>query len=222
MTVTNVKLPTAGGVLNVHSAGSATAASPLVCLHPAPHDGRFFGAALTRLARTRQVLAPDYPGYGGSAALPGRASIAGYARAIGAALLPAYGQQLHLLGFHTGCLVATELALQFPRHVGRLILIDVPCFDAARQAELRAELNPRDRASAGFQAAFSYACAAQFGKVRQRGVVIATKSGLSEPTRRAAALLRFMAFVDCPEITRPAFTTGKERIAELVDALLGS
>jgi hypothetical protein len=41
---------------------------------------------------------------------------------------------VNLTGFHTGCLVATKLSLMAPDRIRRLVLIDVPAFDAQTHA----------------------------------------------------------------------------------------
>ena len=44
------------------------------------------------------------------------------------------GQPYDLLGFHSGCLLAVEMARLQPNRVGRLALIDVPYFTPEEQA----------------------------------------------------------------------------------------
>lgn len=68
------------------------------------------------------------------------ASIADYAAAIEAvATQLSPDRPVDLLGFHTGCLVACELALTSPTRVRKLALIDVPAFDADTRQAHRAE-----------------------------------------------------------------------------------
>ena len=111
---------------------------PLVCLHPAPSSGLYFTTVMPLLNRGRAVIAPDYPGYGGSDALPEPPSIADYAQAMLQFLDAAdAGTPVDLLGFHTGCLVGVEMALTRPPAIRRLVLCDVPCFDAAQRQGLR-------------------------------------------------------------------------------------
>lgn len=102
---------------------------PLICLHPAPSSGLYFATAMPMLDEGRRVVAPDYPGYGGSDPPPSLPSIFDYARAMLEFLddvqidLP-----VDVLGFHTGCLVGSEMALQAPAAIRRLVLCDVPYF----------------------------------------------------------------------------------------------
>ena len=110
-------------------------APPLVCLHPAPYSGLYFTTLAPKLNAGRTVIAPDYPGYGLSDAPQGRPTIADYA----AAMLEVVGGAgpCDVLGFHTGCLVAAEMALQDPAAIRKLILVDIPLFPPAERPGLR-------------------------------------------------------------------------------------
>ena len=112
--------------------------APLICLHPAPSSGLYFTTVMPLLNRGRTVVAPDYPGYGGSDAAPEEPDIADYAGSMLEFLDTAgFDSPVDVLGFHTGCLVGAEMALAHPDKVRRLILCDVPYFDKEQQAELR-------------------------------------------------------------------------------------
>ena len=125
------------GQLHWRMAGETGAEPDLYCLHPAPFSGLAFTAILPHLARERRVFAPDYPGHGGSDAFRADAAIADYARAMATLIDAQSGSDpVDLFGFHTGCLVACELAVACPEKVGRLVLADVPAFDAETRAEL--------------------------------------------------------------------------------------
>ena len=109
---------------------------PLVCLHPAPSSGLYFQTAMPMLNSGRRVIAPDYPGYGGSDALSEPPSIADYAQAMLECLADlGISDPVDVLGFHTGCLVGTEMSIQQAAAIRRLVLCDVPYFSAeARQS----------------------------------------------------------------------------------------
>jgi len=102
----------------------------LVCLHAVPYSGLHFATIAPLLAVGRRVICPDYPGYGGSDPPARGHSVEAYASTMLQCLdrLPA-SATVDLLGFHTGCLVGPEMALQAEGRVRRLVLIDVPCFD---------------------------------------------------------------------------------------------
>ena len=114
---------------------------PLVCVHPAPSSGLYFSTVMPLLNQGRDVIAPDYPGYGGSDALPEPVTIADYARAM-LEFLDAAGISgtVDVLGFHTGCFVGAEMALREPGQVRRLLLCDVPCFPAEQRGTLKAKM----------------------------------------------------------------------------------
>lgn len=122
----------------VHLYDSSTENQPLlVCLHPLPYSGLFFDSITPLLSAQFRVISPDYPGFGGSDSLPHESGIEAWAHAIGDALeYLAPGERYSLLGFHTGCLVAAEMALRFEQRIARLALVDVPCFGPREASEL--------------------------------------------------------------------------------------
>jgi pimeloyl-ACP methyl ester carboxylesterase len=122
--------------------GNETAA-PVVCLHPTPFSGLFYETIAPYLSVDRQVIAPDYPGYGGSDSGSELPSIREFAEAMCDALhsmveSAGFEGPFDLFGFHTGCLVATEMSLIDPDLVGRLVLVDVPYFEPEKRKELLA------------------------------------------------------------------------------------
>lgn len=111
---------------------------PLICLHPAPSSGLYFTTVQPMLARNRHVSAPDYPGYGGSDPQEKPLSVAEYANAILETIaFLSFNQPVDLLGFHTGCLIAAEIAHSSTDWVRRVVMCDVPYFTADQQAALR-------------------------------------------------------------------------------------
>lgn len=123
------------GQIHWRATGSGDRAD-LFCLHPAPFSGLAFTNIMPFLAKGRRVIAPDFPGHGGSDAYKADPSIADYAAAISALVdTMSKAGPIDLIGFHTGCLVAVETALLFPHKVRRLALVDVPAYDAAKRAE---------------------------------------------------------------------------------------
>lgn len=133
-----------GQIHYLEAAPSGQSKEPdLLCLHPAPYSGEYYRSAMPLLSDNRRVLAPDYPGYGGSSPPAAQPSIGDYASALGQAFLAdsaAVSPQVDVVGFHSGCLVATELALLAPDRVRRLLLIDVPCFNATTREQMRAKV----------------------------------------------------------------------------------
>ncbi len=227
MTLNGIELPSLWGKLWVHKLAEASdkqSNTPLICLHPAPFDGNYFADFAQCFNGQHNIWAPDYPGYGRSDSSPQAPSIDDYARA----LLHASDEQLpgepdhplHLLGFHTGCLVACEMALQAPERVGGLILIDVPYFTGREQQEKYRENYDGSPQSQGFGATFSYPCAEKLPQVETRTLMIASGSTLNGPTHQAANALANVQLENLPEIGRPVFKTGGKQIADLVGRFL--
>jgi len=120
--------------------GSQSASPPIVCLPPVPYGGRFFDSFAQ--AYDASVWSADLPGYGFSDALAEPPTVGGYTDAM-TPLLNAPGQPVWLAGFHSGALVAMEMANRYPEQVRGLVLVDVPVFSGPEMADLRASLtNP--------------------------------------------------------------------------------
>jgi len=114
---------------------------PLVCLHASPYSGLYFTTVMPLLNARRTIVAPDYPGYGGSDPAGDTPTITDYANAMLEALAHAgFDTPCDLLGFHTGCLVGVEMRRLAPERVDHLLLCDVPYFSADAQAGLRKKM----------------------------------------------------------------------------------
>jgi len=96
---------------------------PLVLLHQAPMtSGQFDWVYAPLAAHGLHAIGIDMPGFGLSDATPSVPGVADYA-AIVPPVLDALGlATASVLGHHTGALVATEVAIQFPDRVEALIL----------------------------------------------------------------------------------------------------
>ncbi len=110
----------------------------LYCLHPAPFSGLAFTTIMPHLTKDRRVISPDYPGHGGSDAFMPYPSIEDFSEAMLAVATDLSGAEpIDLMGFHTGNLVAVEMALCAPERIRKLALVDVPAFDAATREKYR-------------------------------------------------------------------------------------
>jgi pimeloyl-ACP methyl ester carboxylesterase len=96
----------------------------VLCIHGYCQSSLYWAPTLDRLAAAgRRALAPDLPGFGASAALPGPYTMEAYADRL-AALLDARGlDRAAVAGGSMGGVVAQHLALRHPARVARLLLV---------------------------------------------------------------------------------------------------
>ncbi|HEV2075729.1 MAG TPA: alpha/beta fold hydrolase, partial [Thermoleophilaceae bacterium] len=78
---------------------------------------------IPRLARRRRVIALDLPGFGCSEMPAGRISISSYAGCVEALLDRLELGSVAVVGNSMGGFIASEVAIQFPRRVERLVLV---------------------------------------------------------------------------------------------------
>jgi len=96
---------------------------PLVLVHQSPTDIVQFARVMAPLARRGlRPIAIDLPGFGGSDVPPGPPAIADYAHIVPAVLDDLGLNTASVLGHHTGAVVVTEAALQFPARIDKVIL----------------------------------------------------------------------------------------------------
>ncbi|MFO1427103.1 MAG: alpha/beta hydrolase [Steroidobacteraceae bacterium] len=129
------------GLVHFHDSAELVPAprnpQPLVLLHQSPASARQFEAAFRPLvALGIRFVAIDTPGFGFSDPTPFAPRIEDWAGSIVAVLDHLGVDQADVLGHHTGALVATEVALQSPRRVRRLILNGPSPFTPAERAQL--------------------------------------------------------------------------------------
>ncbi|MBX5459533.1 MAG: alpha/beta fold hydrolase [Steroidobacteraceae bacterium] len=118
------------GQLHVHNAippgGGFEEGTALLCVHGAGQTGRAFQRVLPVIGRDRSVYAPDLPGCGESDGPAARASASDVAAALGDFLDTMRFRHIDVLGFHSGCLIAAELAIARPQQVRRVVLMGIP------------------------------------------------------------------------------------------------
>jgi pimeloyl-ACP methyl ester carboxylesterase len=118
-------------------------APAVLLLHQTPRSWAEYRAVLPVLGRRWRAIAMDTAGFGASTPLQGEASIERWA-ALTAAFLEALGiARAHVVGHHTGGVIALELAAAQPARVHKLVLSSTPYTDAVFRRE-RAERKPID------------------------------------------------------------------------------
>lgn len=116
----------------VHYAECGDAAAPAVLLlHQSPRSWAEYREVLPLLGERFRAIAMDTVGFGDSAPPPWPPSIERWAR-VAIELLDALGiERAHVVGHHTGGVIAVELAASFPGRVGALVLSSTPYTDEA-------------------------------------------------------------------------------------------
>jgi pimeloyl-ACP methyl ester carboxylesterase len=135
--------PSRYGQLHYRIASPSTpvTAPPLLCLHQTPSDGRDWVPVMPALAQGRVVIAADTPGYGMSDSPEAPVRIEDFAEVMAQVMVDLAAQGIvpagpfDVMGFHTGSLIATELARSWPERVRRAVLFGL----AAYPAEIRTE-----------------------------------------------------------------------------------
>ncbi len=98
------------------------AGDPVVLLHQTPRSVDEFAEVIPLLAAKHRVLAIDNPGYGCSDRPAEPPEVEDYAAIVIALLDHLDLAAAHLVGHHTGAVVAIEAAAAHPERAGRLVL----------------------------------------------------------------------------------------------------
>jgi pimeloyl-ACP methyl ester carboxylesterase len=132
----------------VHYAECGPADAPAVLLlHQTPRSWAEYREVLPLLGARYRAIAMDTAGFGASDPPVGPASIESWA-AVAAQLLDALGiGPAHVVGHHTGGVIAIELAARHGARVRSLVLSSTPCTDAEFR-RVRAERPPIDAVEA--------------------------------------------------------------------------
>jgi len=139
-------VPGMTGQIHLRESGAASATMPLVCLHATAYSSRSFEALMRAAGCERHIVAIDLPGYGESDRPRHDLDIAGYAQAIGKAITAAVGNQpVELFGYHTGVVIAAEIALQKLVPVHALTFLGVPYFEVLDFEAWKAKLAAQHR-----------------------------------------------------------------------------
>lgn len=105
---------------------SENTGTPLICFHQSPQSGKVFTEILQAFGTSRQVFAPDTPGFGESDPPKEAPAIEDFADAMEELIDHLGLETFDILGYHTGALTGTEIALRRPDQVRRMVLIGLP------------------------------------------------------------------------------------------------
>ena len=96
---------------------------PMVLLHQAPMSHRQFNSVYGLLSqRGIRAIGIDTPGFGMSDPTPFVPQVADWASSVIAVLDHLKIPRADMVGHHTGSLIATEVSLQFPKRVRKVVL----------------------------------------------------------------------------------------------------
>ncbi len=126
------------------AAPAAPTRLPLVCLHMSPKSGRSYADIIPLLARDRVVIAPDYPGHGESDKPPAEphVTVADFAKSAWKCVDALCPGRVHMLGYHTGAMVAVEAVVQRPEDVASVVSLSAPLFSDAELETLSSYFEP--------------------------------------------------------------------------------
>lgn len=116
----------------VHYASSGDpAAAAVLFLHQTPRSWAEYREVLPLVGRRWRAIAMDTVGFGDSAAAPWPPTVERWAEVAVELLDALHIGRAHVVGHHTGGVIAVELAAAFPERVGALVLSSTPFTDEA-------------------------------------------------------------------------------------------
>jgi len=110
---------------------------PVVLLHQTPRSIDEFAEVIPLLEVRHRVIAVDNPGYGCSEKPPRQPTVGEYADVVVALLDHLRIARAHLVGHHTGAILAIDIAARHPDRVAKLALSGPFFMDAAAREMLR-------------------------------------------------------------------------------------
>lgn len=187
---------------------------PLLLLHQSPASARQFERAFGPLVRRNvRFVAVDTPGFGFSDPTPQLPRVEDWASSIVAVLDHLGITQADVLGHHTGSMLATELALQYPKRVRRVVLNGpFPIDEAERQKFIAGSQRSHERGAPKLDG--SHLLSSFQARVRMYGpdpdpqtitrIVVEKYQGLAPFTWGHDAAFRYDHAASLKRITQPA------------------
>ncbi|MDA4129215.1 MAG: alpha/beta hydrolase [Thaumarchaeota archaeon] len=126
---------TPSGLIHYRTAGRGEA---VLMLHQTPRSSDEFLDVIPAFAKYFRVIAMDTIGYGDSyRPLPESTKVEDFGRAV-IELLDSLGiKRAHVVGHHTGAVVAIEIAASYPARVNKLVLSAAAYVDEERRKEIQ-------------------------------------------------------------------------------------
>jgi len=116
----------------------------IVCLHMSPKSSATYVDVMPHLASRRAVIAADFPGHGESDLPPAEphVNVADFAETVWSVIEAYATGPVHLVGYHTGAMVAVEAASQRPEQIRSIVSIAAPVFTADERTSLDSLFSP--------------------------------------------------------------------------------
>lgn len=128
--------------LRLAEPASADHHPPLLCFHMSPNSGVIYEAWIEEMGRDRTTIAPDTPGFGMSDPPPTRPGIEDYARAMIQVIDSLGRAPVDLMGYHTGSMIAVEVAKQASHLVRKIVMVSAPVFTDDELEDFRTLYGP--------------------------------------------------------------------------------
>lgn len=122
-----------------HAGNPKSPKTPLVLFHPTAVSGAYYRDFMLEMSKDRYVIAFDTPGYGKSDPPAQPQGMTSLASALADATDALGLKKFDVLGYHTGCYIAAEMAILRPTLVRRLILPGIPYYSGEEQKEMYAK-----------------------------------------------------------------------------------
>lgn len=200
------------GQLHARIAGNERSEkTPLVCFHMSPYSSLCYESFAPEMARDRVVVCPDTPGYGGSDALSGPATMEGYAAIMVEMLNALELETVDLMGFHTGSFVAAAVAQLAPDRVRKLVLPGIPYLaaeDRAARLEMFSKTRPYFTEEGYIQKRWNMGLKAQGKQSNDQFLALFAESlrpGAEGMNKGFAAVFKFDPDVVLPSLSHPVF-----------------
>lgn len=181
---------------------------PLICFHPSPNSGRNFDKLIAEMGRDRVAVAPDTPGYGDSDEPQEAPDIQDLATAMEDLIDTLGFGAFDVMGYHTGCKIAAEIAIRLPDQVRHVVLVSAPVYTEDEFKEYLSHYGERTLDDAGNTYVATFAGGKRWSDTGRSGVLL--ERDLNEQSRGGhnahwghRASSRYQHVDHLPKVTQP-------------------